>query len=274
MTSIDWNSFKAFLDNHLANNYASDILRYCLKYSDILLNNEPHKILMLSKDKQRLVMSSLSNLAKFLNIYPQWKESMKDAGLKWSKSDSFDSFMRIFNNNHSDLIEWYHKAINVLSDNEKLYLRFMLLSGVRKNEGILSFNMIITLNKQNKLNEYFNSETSVLEHFKYKQFLRNTKNVYISIIPKELISEITNSKPISYPMIRKRLEKNNLRVRIKELRSYWSSFMVKNRILITEEADLCQGRIPKSVFAKHYLKESLKELSGRVVKGLENLESI
>jgi len=225
---------------------------------------------MLSKDKQRLVMSSLSNLSKFLGIYQQWKASMKNTGLKWSKSDSFNSFMRIFNNNHSDLIEWYHKAIDVLNDNEKLYLRFMLLNGIRKNEGILSFNMIITLYKQNKLNQYFNEELSVLEHFKYKQFLRNTKNVYISIIPKELISEITNSKPVNYSMIRKRLG-NNLKVRIKELRSYWSSFMVKNRILITEEADLCQGRIPKTVFAKHYLKENLKELSDRILKGLEDL---
>jgi hypothetical protein len=272
LTAIDWSSFKTWLDAHLANNYASDVLRYCLKYSDILLNNEPHKILLLSKDKQRLVMSSLSNLAKFLSIYPQWKESMHNSGLKWSKNDSFNSFMRIFNNNHGDLIEWYHKAIDVLNDNEKLYLRFMLLSGLRKNEGIQSFNLIIDLYKQNKLNEYFNEELSVLEHFKFKQFLRNTKNVYISILPKELIFEIANSKSISYSMIRKRLLRNNLKVRIKELRSYYASYMVKNRILISEEADLCQGRIPKSVFARHYLKENLKELSSKILVALTELE--
>jgi intergrase/recombinase len=217
-------------------------------------------------------MSSLTNLSKFLGIYQQWKESMEDAGLKWSKSDSFKSFINIFNSNHSDLIDWYHKAIEVLNDNEKLYLRFMMLSGVRKNEGILSFNMIISLYKQNKLDEYWNQELSVLEHWKYpKLFLRNTKCLYISIIPKELITEISNSKPVSYPMIRKRLEKNSLRVRIKQLRSYWLSYMVKNKILISEEADVCQGRVSKEVMVRHYLKESLKELSDRILKGLEDL---
>jgi intergrase/recombinase len=148
----------------------------------------------------------------------------------------------------------------------------MLLSGVRKNEGIESFNLIIDLYKQNKLNQYFNEELSVLEHFKFKQFLRNSKNVYVSILPKELIYEIANSNPVSYSMIRKRLCKNNLKLRIKELRSYWASFMTKNRILISEECDVCQGRIPKSVFARHYLKESLKELSTKVLTSLKELD--
>jgi intergrase/recombinase len=180
--------------------------------------------------------------------------------------------MRIFNNNHNDLVEWYHKAVNVLNNNERLYLKFMLLSGMRKNEGIQSFNLIISLYKENKLGEYFNEELSALEHWKYpKLFLRNTKCLYISIVPKSLVFEIANSKTVSYPMIRKRLEKNGLKVRIKELRSYWASYMVKNRVLISEEADLCQGRVPKSVFAKHYLKENLKELSDRTLKGLQGL---
>jgi intergrase/recombinase len=273
LTSIDWNSFRTWLNSHLASNYSYKILRCCLKYSDILLNNEPSKILTLSKDKQRMIMASLSNLAKFLRIYQQWKESLKNSGLKWSKNNSFDSFMRIFNNNHTDLIDWYRRATNILNDNEKLYLKFMLLSGLRKNEGIESFNLIINLYSQNKLNEYYNEDISILEHFKFKQFLRNSKNTYITVVPKELVYEIATSKPVSYYAIRKRLERNNLKVRIKELRSYWASKMSKNRILISEEVDLCQGRIPKSVFARHYLKENLKELSNRVLEGLRALES-
>ena len=271
--TINWDEFEKWLNNHLAKNYAEDSLRYSKKYADILINNKTHEIFKLSKDKQRLVMSSLSNLSKFLGIYLQWKQSMKNTGLKWSKADAFNSFMRIMNNNHNDLIQWYNQASEILEESEKLYLRFMLLNGLRKSEGIESFNLIINLSKQSKVNEYYNEELLTLEHYKYpKLFLRNNKNAYFSVIPKNLITEICNSQPVSYPMIRKRLKRHGLDTRIKQLRSYWASYMVKNRILISEEADLCQGRVPKTVFARNYLKESLKELSNRIFKALTELE--
>jgi hypothetical protein len=226
----------------------------------------------MSSEKQRMVMASLSNLAKFLNIYQGWKQTIQNSGLKWSKNDSFKSFIRIFNNNHSELKDWYAKATSVLRDNERMFLRFLLLTGIRKNEAIESFNLIIDSYKQNKLNEYYNEELSILEHYRYRQFLRPTKNCYISIVPKDLIYKIANSSKVSYNAIRKRLFSNNLSVRIKELRSYWASYMVKNRILISEEADICQGRIPRSVFARHYLKENIGELSNRILVALAELE--
>ena len=273
MTSIDWNSFKIWLNNHLAKTYASDTLRYCLKYVDLLINNEPHRILMLSKDKQRLVMSSLSNLSKFLGIYSQWKESMRNVGLKWSKADTFDSFMRIFNNNHNDLIDWFKNAYYTLNENEQLYLKFMLLSGLRKNEGILAFNLIIKLYNDNKLSEYYNEELSILEHFKYpKLFLRNTKNAYITIIPKNLISQIAKCEPVSYSTIRKHLESKGIKLRVKDLRSYYATYLRKHGI-ISELVDLLQGRVNKSVFVRHYLKESPKELSEQALPILEKLEA-
>ena len=49
-------------------------------------------------------------------------------------------------------------------------------------------------------------------------------------------------------------------MRIRELRSYFATFLRQHGIL-AEYIDLLQGRIPKSVFARHYLKvESIKEL--------------
>jgi hypothetical protein len=60
-------------------------------------------------------------------------------------------------------------------DDGKLYLRFMVLSGLRMKEGMESFNLTIELFEQNRLNEYFNEELSMLEHYRHKQFLRNTK---------------------------------------------------------------------------------------------------
>jgi intergrase/recombinase len=158
-----------------------------------------------------------------------------------------------------------------LKDNEKLYLRFMLLSGLRKNEGLQSFNLIITLSNEGKLADYYNEDLSMLEHYRFKQFLRRTKNAYITSIPKDLLMQITNSKPVSYPAIRKSLERKGFKLRVKELRSFYASFMVRHNI-ISEEADLFQGRVPKSVFVRHYLKENLRELRDRTLEALRQLE--
>jgi intergrase/recombinase len=257
--NIEWKNYEEWLYNHLAKSYAKDVIRYSKKYADVLIDNKTSKLFTLSKDKQRLVMSALSNLSKFLGMYQQWRESIRSNGLKWSKADTFESFMRIMNNNHSDLLEWHKKASEVLKDKEKLYLRFMLLSGLRKNEGIQSFNLIITLSNERKLADYYNEDLSMLEHYKFKQFLRRTKNAYITFISKDLLMQITNSKLVSYPAIRKSLERKGFKLRVKELRSFYASFMVRHNI-ISEEADLLQGRVPKSVFVRHYLKENPKEL--------------
>jgi intergrase/recombinase len=235
------------------------------------MEKKTSKLLMFSKDKQRLVMSALSNLSKFLGTYQQWKESIKNNGLKWSKVDTFESFMRIMNNNHIDLLEWHKKASDILKDNEKLYFKFMLLSGLRKNEGVQSFNLIITLFRNGRLADYFNESLSMLEHYKFRQFLRRTKNAYITFACKDLIMQIAKSQPVSYPAIRKCLERRGLKLRIKELRSYYASFMVRHNI-ISEEVDLLQGRIPKSVFARHYLKENPTELRDRTLKAISELE--
>ena len=61
-------------------------------------------------------------------------------------------------------------------------------------------------------------------------------------------------------------------LRIKELRSYFATYL-RNHGILAEYIDLLQGRIPKLVFARHYLKvEDLKELSSQVLAVTENLE--
>jgi intergrase/recombinase len=174
---------------------------------------------------------------------------------------------------HSDLPEWLAKANTTLSDNEKLYLRFLVLSGLRVSEGISSFNLIIELSKNNELDEYYNEELEILGHYKYKQFLRNSKNVYITVIPKDYVMTIAESRPVHYITIRKHLAKIGLESRFKELRQQYATFMVRHD-LIREEVDLLQGRVPKSIFIRHYWTPNFKELRDRTLKAVEQLESI
>ena len=40
--------------------------------------------------------------------------------------------------------------------------------------------------------------------------------------------------------------------------------------LLSEEIELLQGRVPKSVFARHYLKENIGEFKSRVLEAIVN----
>jgi intergrase/recombinase len=53
----------------------------------------------------------------------------------------------------------------------------------------------------------------------------------------------------------------------------YASFMVKHG-LVSEEVDLLQGRVSKSVFVRHYLKENPTELRGRTLETLRKLERL
>jgi intergrase/recombinase len=78
------------------------------------------------------------------------------------------------------------------------------------------------------------------------------------------ISEIVDSQPVSYSAVRKRLTMSKQHLRFKELRSYFATYLRNNGIL-AEYIELLQGRIPKSVFARHYLKvEDVRELVKKV----------
>jgi hypothetical protein len=54
-------------------------------------------------------------------------------------------------------------------------------------------------------------------------------------------------------------------------RSIWGSFMVRHN-LIREEVDLLQGRVPKSLFIRHYWTPNFAELKDRTLKALTQLE--
>jgi hypothetical protein len=269
-TNIDWVQYRVFLHSIYSKQYANMQFNNGRRYLECLGN--PSKLLSLTPSSRANALKSLVRLSKYLGYYLQFKERIKQYGIKWVRPDSFSSFLRIMNNNHSDLIAWFNKVSGILDDNEKLYLKFMLLSGLRMSEGILAFNLIIELHRENRLSEYFNEQLSMLEHYRHKQFLRNTKNAYITIIPKDLVMEIANSRPVSYHAIHCFLLKRGINLRIRDLRSYYASFMVRHS-MISEEVDLLQGRVPKSVFARHYLKENPSELRDRTLRAVEQLGS-
>ncbi len=273
LPKLHLNSYREFLLSKYSRQYAILQYGYVKRYAHLMGN--PRELQNIPPSIRGNVMKSLINLSKYLGKYESFKAQLKNYGVKWVTTDnSFNSFLRIVNNNHSNLDEWYAKALEALRDNEKLWLRFCLLTGLRKQESLDSFNLIIKLAKEGNLSEYWNRELGILGHFKYRKlFLRNTKNVYISIIAEELINDIANSKLVSNQAIRKRISRNKLPLRVKELRSYFATYLRRSGI-ISEYIDLLQGRIPKSVFARHYLKvDDFKALVSQVLVVTRKLEN-
>jgi hypothetical protein len=152
--------------------------------------DNPQKLNEIPVSNRGNILKTMVNLAKFLGVYEDYKAKLKQHGIHWINcDDSFSSFLRIINNKHSNLGAWYNAVQSILRPNEKLWLRFNLLTGLRKEESINAFNLIIQLAKDGKLAEYYNEELGILEHFKHGNlFLRRTKNCYISIVTKDLNS--------------------------------------------------------------------------------------
>jgi intergrase/recombinase len=263
LETINWSMFKEYLSTKYSKVVYYQYYSYAFKYQDYLQNVSKIQDLPISIKSN--VLKSLIALAKYLGIYEEFTKSFKAYGIKWINTDSFNGFLNFINGHHEDLIQWFKATQNLLADNERIFLKFTLISGLRKNEAIKAFNKVIDLSNSNTLDLYYNSETQILEHFKFtSEFLHKTKNCYISVVSLDMIKQIQNSKPIYYTTIRKHLTKNKLKIRIKELRSYNNSYLRKHGIL-AEYIDILSGRIPKSVFARHYLKETLAVLSSQIL---------
>ena len=86
-----------------------------------------------------------------------------------------------------------------------------------------------------------------------------------------MIEEICKSYSINYSAIISRLRRRGIRLRFKELRSYHNSYLRKNGI-ISELVDVLAGRVPKTVFAMHYLGEDMKAFSKQVLEIEGNLK--
>jgi hypothetical protein len=237
---------------------------YTTKYYECLSN--PQKLNEIPASIKANVLKAMIALSKYLGIYEDYKAKLKSHGIKWSSQDTaFSGFLSIFNKQHDTLGPYVKQIEPILHVNERLLLRFLATTGLRRTEGLTSFNMIIRLNAEGKLCEYYNSDLQVLEHFKYgKAFLRGTKNCYISFAPKALIDQISISQPVSSYAINSRLDRKHIKLRLKELRSYHNSYLRKKGI-ISELVDVLAGRVPKSVFARHYLGEDMKVFSSQVL---------
>jgi hypothetical protein len=228
---IDLEAYREYLDEKYSRQYACLMYGYLRKYQQCFSN--PNDLLKIPISVRSNVLKAMVSFSKYVQRYEEFKLKLKNSGIKWVTNDSaFDSFLRIVNNKHSDLGQWYCEMQKGLRENEKRFLRFVLMTGLRKAEALKSMRLIIKLFNEDKLDTYYNSELNILEHWHFPElFFRKTKMVYISVVTKDLITKITQSKPVSYFAIRKRIIAHKQTFRIKELRSYFATYLLQHGIL-------------------------------------------
>jgi len=267
--SPNWEDFEKWAKKKYSKTWAPTLIGYAKKYHE-MLNGSLRELDSFSKSKRANVMKSLIALSKYLGVYEQFKAKMTNYGFKWESQNSLESFLRIMNTKEG-IIDRAKACMKVLDESQATFIRFTALSGLRKGEALDSFNMIIKLSQEGKLNEYYNSELESLEHFRFEStFIRGSKNVFFTFMPKALIEQIATCNPISNMALESWLKRRGMRIRMNELRDHYATFMVHNG-LIREEIDILQGRVGKSIFMRHYFSPAIKELRDRTLRAVNEM---
>jgi hypothetical protein len=272
--NIDWEKFRVFLSGSCSLENAKDKVRYARKYCGLLFNRDFSLLHGFSEHKRTHILKALSGLAKFLGLYEDFKRLVKNYGLKWSggKAEDYLISRMAHTENNGSVLEWV-RLVKAKLPRLSVFMDFMVFSGLRLREGLNSYNLIIDLARAGRLSEYYNFENEALEHYRFKSlFMRRSKKVFVTFLPKWLVEEISKQEKLTLYQISNWVRRDKkLKSRFPELREYYATFMT--RWLSPAEIDFLQGRISGSVFMRNYFNPALiTDLRERVFKGLTEIQ--
>jgi len=274
--AVDYEAFRQYLETSKNRRVARDYVNYAKRFQDCLLKGDLTKLLTLSPGKKRMVSASLSALAKFLGVYDQWKQLRIRYGLKWAGKSASDLVLDRFTKveDPGEVYAWIlqvKKARPELTD----FIDLMAITGMRFIEAINSYNLIIDLDRQAKIGEYYNFDDEILKHYKFKEtFIRKNKKIFISFVPKELIYRIIGNKlkVKSRDSVQKRVHNRGLKSRFADMREAHATFMTKH--LKESEINFLHGRVSTSVFMRNYFNPALiLDLKTRAFKGIQEIQN-
>ena len=265
---VDWDSFREWLFRRYRWRTARDRFRYCLRFHECLLRGDFTALLEMSGDKRVHVMKALSSLSKFLGVYDYFRFLVRNYGLKWTNGGGDDLIIaRLTRTVDEDVLKWVRNVKNMVSD-YAAFMDFLVVTGLRYEEAVNSWNLIIRLSRENGLGQYYRVENEILEHFRFKSlFIRRSKKVFISFVPRNLVVRIAAFKPLTVNVLPERIKRRGLRRRFGDVREFWASYMTK--YLRQPEIDFLQGRVSTSVFMRHYFNPVwISDLKERTFKGI------
>jgi hypothetical protein len=96
----------------------------------------------------------------------------------------------------------------------------MRLTGLRPSEACMSLSIVA----EQGLEGYYNSKLIALEHFRFNQFLRWTKDCYLSFISENVCEKMLDyGQPVSWNKLCSKIARAGLKVRLHELRKVWAT---------------------------------------------------
>ncbi|MCI0557706.1 MAG: hypothetical protein MN733_04370 [Nitrososphaera sp.] len=238
--------FDTYLSKALSNDKdARYLAELANKYQHILSTGDASELLALSSNVRRNAMRALAHLAKFSGTYEQWQKIVKNHGIHWRQTDN-DNFDFFDKETISEMIEYVKQTMKILpADMANTFVTATML-GLRADEVCKAINLL----KQDA-KDYYNEKLGILEHYKHKDlFIRRTKKAYISLVDDELLDQAKRSCD-SYQAIRSYLKRRKTAMQMKYCRKIFGTYLRQNGIE-SEFIDVLQGRVPQSVFAKHY----------------------
>jgi len=266
--SIDWDAFDKWVRQRYATKTAINLKIYGRRFIYIL--SDPAKasdLLALTPYLRNHAMRGLAAISKFLGCYGEWQQIKNRVGLKWRENRSDELIRDLLGGNVVEEVSaWLREAERLLPQRCFKALRFILYTGLRPDEGCKAINLL------NTDPEYLDRANMILQHFKYpKVFLRRSKNAYITFITDDMLQWAKEAAPITYNTLLQVCKRRRLPCKMKLLRKVWATVMRESG-LAPEVIDLLQGRIPSSVFVKHYYRpDLLGEVRKKVLEGLKRL---
>jgi intergrase/recombinase len=166
---------------------------------------------------------------------------------------------------HDEVWVWI-REVKVNHPALEAFMDLISVSGMRLSEAVNSYNLIVKLAGEKKLDTYFNGEKGWLEHFHFPDlFIRDSKKTFVSFVPFELVEKI--SKVQALGGVRLKGEVN----RFSDIRELHATFMT--RFLKKEEIDFLHGRVTSGVFMQNYFNPSLiSDLKARAFQGIAEIQ--
>jgi intergrase/recombinase len=213
-------------------------------------------------------MGALATLANFTGEKERWRQVVARYGLKWNgKNDLGDLVGLLYSNRFDEMVTELKASLEAVPEDYANYFRFDVLTGLRPSESVKAVNMLRTNP------EYLNKELGLLEHFRYPQeFIRNTKKAFISVVDSETLEIAKRTRSLDYQGIRSEFRRRKAPFAMRYCRKIFATYMRKH--VDTELVDLLQGRVPTSIFAKHYNRPNQLSELGKVRASLPELRKL
>jgi Archaeal phage integrase len=268
-SEIDEYGFKQYLLVQRKRNW-KQILQKATKHGHILKTGDASEILGFSNTKRRHIMEALVCLSKYQGTYNTWKEFKEKYQLKWTSPDGLEVFQSIFDNekNYSSMLSWLKNVIAQIPKPYGNILIYNTLTGLRPTEACQSIALI-----QSDLHGYLQHDKMILEHYKYPEtYIRNSKKAFISIVDNDIIRIGQESANCGYNALRNYLVRRKLGMNMLYCRKVFATYL-RTKGIEQETIDLLQGRIPKSVFARHYFRPDFGNIQKEIRKSLNTLRN-